>query len=50
MVTTVTINDEAHTKALKKQLEFREKNIKMPSITELINKSAIIGLDNIQAI
>ncbi len=49
MTTTVRIENEAHTSVLKKQLEFREKNIEpLPSIPELVNKAIIAGIKEIK--
>ncbi len=48
MVTTITVNDETHTAAIRKQLEYREKKLKTPSVTDLVNQAAILGMKEIK--
>lgn len=47
-MTTIQVKDEVHLAALKKQIEYKEKGKDVPSITELVNKAASIGMNSIE--
>lgn len=47
MVTQVQIDEEAHIVCIKKQTEYREKGLKIPSVTALVNKAVVTFMKDV---